>query len=271
MRRVRPIGFFTIILGIVSACEGVAFAGRPFLTDDPEPLPFGHWDFYLFSTVDATHESTNALVPAFECNIGALPDLQLHLAVPLAYASPADAPSTYGMGDWELGLEYRFVRETDNCPQVGIFPLLEIPTGDSDRGLGNGQAWWRLPVWLQKSWGPWTTYGGGGYAINPAAGQHDYCFGGWVLQRNFGERLTWGGEVFAQGKSSDAARSFAVVNVGGFFKITPNLQLLVTGGHTLVGGVHTIGYLGFYWTGGFDKGESNHSEPKPLSAFLRAK
>jgi hypothetical protein len=269
MRRLRPIGFFTIVLGIVSAFAGAANAGPPFLTDDPEPVLFEHWEFYLFSTVDATHGNTNALVPAFEFNIGALPDLQLHLVIPLAHASPADAPSTYGVGDWEFGLKYRFVQETDNCPQVGIFPMLEIPTGDPDRGLGNGQAWWRLPVWLQKSWGPWTTYGGGGYAVNPAPGERNYCFGGWLLQCNFGEKLTLGGEVFAQGTSSDATRSFAVVNVGGFFKITPNLQLLFTGGHTLVGDMHTIGYLGLYWTGGFGKG-GGHSEPKPLSAFLRA-
>jgi hypothetical protein len=270
MRKIRPSGICTIALAIVSAFVGVAFAGPPFLTDDPEPVPFEHWEFYSFSTIDATHDNTGGVGPAFEFNMGALPDLQLHLVLPLAYASPADAPSNYGMGDWELGLKYRFMQETDHRPQVGIFPMLEIPAGDADRGLGNGQAWWKLPVWLQKSWGPWTTYGGGGYAVNPAPGQHNYCFGGWFLQRNFGEMLTLGGEVFAQGLSSDAAGSFAVVNAGGFFKITPNLQVLFAGGYSVAGDVHTIGYLGLYWTGGFGKGEENHSEAKPLSAFLRA-
>jgi hypothetical protein len=127
--------------------------------------------------------------------------------------------------------------------------LLEIPTGDANRGLGNGQPWGKLPLWLQKSWGPWTTYGGGGYAINPAPEQRSYYFGGWLLQRDFGERLTLGGEIFSQGKSSDDTRSFAVFNLGGLFKITPNFQILFSGGHTLAGGNHTIGYLGLYWTG----------------------
>lgn len=58
-----------------------------------------------------------------------------------------------------------------------------------------------------------------------------------------------GGEIFSQGKSSDDTRSFAVFNLGGFFKITPNFQILFSGGHTLAGGNHTIGYLGLYWTG----------------------
>ena len=125
----------------------------------------------------------------------------------------------------EFGLKYRFIQETDYRPMVGVFPLLEIPTGDANRGLGNGRAWGKFPLWLQKSWGPWTTYGGGGYAINPAPEQRNYSFGGWLLQRDFGERLTLGGEIFAQGKSSDEIRSFAVFNLGGFFKITPNFQL----------------------------------------------
>jgi hypothetical protein len=58
-----------------------------------------------------------------------------------------------------------------------------------------------------------------------------------------------GVEIFAQGKSNADTRSFAVFNLGGYFKITPNFQLLFSGGHSLAGGNHPIGYLGLYWTG----------------------
>jgi hypothetical protein len=254
MRRFLPFHSFVLFLAIVSAFMETAFAGPPFLTDDPEPVPFKHWEFYIFSTIDDTRQNTNATGPAFEFNVGALPNLQVHLVLPMAYASLADGPKAYGLGDIEFGLKYRFIEETDHRPQVGIFPLLEIPTGDDDRGLGNGKAWGKLPLWFQKSWGPWTTYGGGGYAINPAPEARNYFFGGWLLQRDFGEKLTLGGEIFAQGRSSDDTRSFAVFNLGGFFKITPNFYLLFTGGHTFAGGRHTIGYLGLYWTGGFGSG-----------------
>jgi len=247
------------------------FAGPPFLTDDPEPVPFKHWEAYLFSTIDATHKQTDATGPAVEFNVGALPNLQLHLVIPMAYASSSDAPGVYGLGDIEFGIKYRFIQETDRRPMVGVFPMIEIPTGDAGRGLGNGRAWWKLPVWLQKSWGPWTTYGGGGYVLNPASNQCNYYFGGWLLERDFGERLTLGGEIFAQGKSSDDIHSFAVFNLGGYFKITPNFQLLFSGGHTLAGSSHTIGYLGLYWTGGFDKGSHNHTGLESLSSLPRGK
>jgi len=79
-----------------------------------------------------------------------------------------------------------------------------------------------------------------------------------------------GGEIFAQGKSSDETRSFAVFNLGGFFKITPNFQILFTGGHTLAGGNHTIGYLGLYWTGDFGKGQQRQTGLESLSSPLSA-
>jgi hypothetical protein len=188
-----------LMLTTILATTG--FAGPPFLTDDPEPVPFKHWEFYVFSTVDATHKATNGTGPAFEFNVGALPNLQAHLVLPLAFTAPQDEPSAYGLGDMEFGLKYRFIQETDHRPMVGVFPLLEIPTGDANRGLGNGQPWGKLPLWLQKSWGPWTTYGGGGYAINPAPEQRSYYFGGWLLQRDFGERVTLGGRFFPRGRA----------------------------------------------------------------------
>ena len=91
-------------------------------------------------------------------------------------------------------------------PQIGVFPMAELPTGNSDKGLGNGKTWWRLPIWIQKSWGDWTSYGGGGYVINHADGQKDYPFGGWLLQKDFGEKWTLGGEVFARGKDKITAK-----------------------------------------------------------------
>jgi len=35
-----------------------------------------------------------------------------------------------------------------------------------------------LPVWMQKDVGDWTVYGGGGYWINPGAGQKNWWFTG---------------------------------------------------------------------------------------------
>jgi hypothetical protein len=57
-----------------------------------------------------------------------------------------------------------------------MFPLVEVPSGDADKGLGNGKTQYFLPVWLQKDFGKWTIYGGGGYWINPGTGNKNWWF-----------------------------------------------------------------------------------------------
>ncbi len=142
-------------------------------------------------------------IPGLEFNWGVYPEVQFHTVVPLTLDSPSGGSNQYGPGDIEVGIKHRFVDESRYLPQIGIFPMIELPSGNEDRGLGNGKARERLPLWIQKSWGPWTTYGGGGYAINPAPEQRNYGFGGWLLQRDIGELLTLGGELFLQGATSD--------------------------------------------------------------------
>ncbi len=73
---------------------------------------------------------------------------------------------------------------------AGIYPLLEIPTGDESKGLGNVDTQAFLPLWLQKAWGPWQMYGGGGYWINPGEGHRDFWFSGWQVQREINKNIT---------------------------------------------------------------------------------
>jgi hypothetical protein len=65
--------FLSIFNQIVFAWAMTAFAGPPFLTDDPEPVPFKHWEIYLFSTIDVTRKSTNGTKPAVEFTVGPSP------------------------------------------------------------------------------------------------------------------------------------------------------------------------------------------------------
>jgi hypothetical protein len=236
------------VLGVLLACR--AIAGPPFLTDDPVPVDPGHWEAYLFGTRDAGGDGTQVAAPAVEINLGAAPDVQLHLVVPYATSSVSGAPAAHGLGDIEVGVKYRFVPETDHRPQIGIFPMLEVPSGSADRGLGNGQLWARLPLWIQKSWGPWTTYGGGGYALNRAEGARSCFFAGWLVQRDLGTKLTLGGEVYATEADTVGGKGDTIFNAGGYYNFKPDFSLLFSLGHTFAGEHHAVAYLGLYWTWG---------------------
>jgi len=236
-------------LGLSLVLSGRLWAGPPFLTDDPEPVDLHHWEAYLFTSGMTSGGGSYAIEgPAVELKYGALPDTQLHLIMPLTSVDGPGISAASGLGDLELGIKYRFVHETKEWPQIGIFPMAELPTGDESRGLGNGRAWFRLPLWVQKSWGPWTTYGGGGAVVNPAPGQRDYPFGGWLVQRTFGKHLMLGGEVFAQGADTNNDKGFAALNFGGSYNVNNHFSLLFSAGHSVAGDNHTLWYFGFYGT-----------------------
>ena len=223
--------FLVILLWFLSAAT--ALAGPPFRTDDPVPVDYRHAEFYLFSTGTHDAEGTSGLGPAVEFNCGILPDAMVHLIAPMAYEAPEGEASHFGYGDTEIGIKYRFVHETDRVPMVGIFPLVEISTGNEDKGLGNGETQWFFPLWLQKDFGKWTTYGGGGYWINPGTGNRNYWFSGILLQYSFSDSFYLGGEFFHQTADTDDGEASSGFNLGGSLPLVDNFQLLFSAGRGL--------------------------------------
>jgi len=222
----------------LSAASGLvphsAVAGPPFRTDDPEPVEYQHYEFYTFTTGTHVSGDTSGFGPAWEFNYGLIPDGQFHIIAPLAFDSPAGGPSKFGYGDTELGFKYRFVQEDDKGtrPMVGTFPMLELPTGDQGSGLGAGHARVFLPLWLQKSFGDWTTYGGGGYWVNhdSAAGDRDYWFFGWLLQKKITDKLVIGGEIFHQTADTIFVKDSTGFNIGAVYDFDEHNHLLVSAG-----------------------------------------
>lgn len=221
-------------LALVSVA-GAAWAGPPFRTDDPEPVDYRHWEVYGSTNGTETADDKTAFLPAVEVNYGAAPNLQLHIIVPMALDAPKGAKTQYGIGDMELGVKYRFVEQDKSgwMPSVGIFPLIELPTGDQSRGLGAGDTQVFLPVWIQKDWDKWTTYGGGGYWFNPGAGNQDYWFTGWLVQRHITEKLALGGELFHQTASTVSGRDSSGFNLGGVYDFNEHYHLLFSAGKGL--------------------------------------
>jgi hypothetical protein len=221
-----------IAVALLAGC-GLALAGPPFVTDDPEPVDYQHHEFYIGTQQTRTADGRAGTLPHIEYNYGAAPDLQLHVIVPLAFNSPAGASRQTGLGDIELGFKYRFLQETDDRPMAGIFPIVLTRTGNADRGLGNGATQVFLPVWLQKKFGEWQTYGGGGYWINHATGARNHWFFGWQVQREISEQWTLGGEVFHSTEAAIGEGSSTGFNLGGMFNLNEHDHVLFSAGRGL--------------------------------------
>ena len=176
------------------AVSSPVFAGPPYLTDDPDPVEYGHWELYLASQWDhIATDGASGNLPQFEINYGVLDGAMLHLLIPVGYTAEAGRSPVTGPGDMEVGANIRIVEEGRHRPQVGTFPVAVLPTGATERGLGSGAAALFLPIWLMKHVGHWTVDGGGG--LNFEEGTVEGHFG-MFLQRSFRERVTLGAEVF---------------------------------------------------------------------------
>jgi hypothetical protein len=239
---------FLLLFFIFSSA--VALAGPPFVTDDPETVEYKHWEMYVASQYKHDRDQTSVTAPHLEINHGLLPDVQVHLIAPLQYVKPEGEASQYGYGDTELGIKYRFIRETQSRPQMATFPIIEIPTGDLSRGLGNGKTQFFLPLWFQKSWGPWTTYGGGGYWFTSGDGNRDWWLFGWQLQREITKKLTIGAEIYYKSSSMVDIDESKGYTVGAIINFTENHHLLLSVGQDIYGPNYLSCYIAYQLTFG---------------------
>jgi hypothetical protein len=242
-RRMLGVGLFFVSTSVI-------LAGPPFVTDDPEPVDYQHWEFYLASQHAQTSDGWSGTAPHFELNYGVITNVQLHFIAPLVYDAPKNGDVQYGYGDTELGVKFRFLHESSWLPEAAVFPLVEAPTGDSGRGLGSGEWQAFLPLWLQKSFGDWTVYGGGGYGINPGAGNQNWGFGGAVLQCQMRDNVLIGGEVYHRTAMEDGGRDDTAFNLGIVIDLNEHHHLLFSAGRSLDGPTDFQVYIAYQFTFG---------------------
>jgi hypothetical protein len=229
---------------------GAALAGPPFTTDDPEPTDTGHWENYLFSQAVRADHQTSGSALGLELNYGALPDVQVTGVFPLNYQPDPGGTTEYGAGPIQLSVKYRFVEEDDDGwrPQVAFFPQINVPL-DVHEGSTIAQEY--IPVWAQKSFGPWTTFGGGGYWINPGAGNRNYWFEGWALLRRVLPDLQLGAEIFRQSPNRIGEQSQTGYNGAFLFDVNENWHIVGSAGNGIVNAATTNQfsyYFALEWT-----------------------
>jgi len=150
--------------------SGSAFAFHPLITDDTGTQ--GKKKFQLEVNGQFAHDSTNG-VKTDQTDInttltyGLSDTLDISVGMPYSFIREKDSTSTVsndGISDVGLDLKWRFY-EKDGW-SLSVKPGLTLPTGDDEKGLGQGRTTYHMFLITTKEIKPWAFHLNLGYIRN---------------------------------------------------------------------------------------------------------
>ena len=223
MTTLRQLGFAVGM--VLLALPGYAWAGPPFVTDDPQPTDLHKWEIYTFAA-GAREGGQASTDVGLDLNYGGAKDLQLSLAFPFS----KDLGSPRALGDIEVAAKYKFLHQGAGIfgADVAFFPRVYLPTGrDSTRARV------LLPIWIGRDFGKWSVFGGGGYVLNPGPGQRNYWQQGVVVNRQVARGFQLGVEYYGTGPASVGDPPIHGINIGTVIHLKGPFSLLGSFGQGL--------------------------------------
>lgn len=199
-----------------------ATAAPPYVSDHPEPTDFAHYEIYLCDEGISTIAGSSRAA-GIDFNYDAPRNLQLSAVVPVEYQ-----PAASGLGNTELAAKYRFVHQSQAGWDVAIFPRLFLPSGSAK--VGERHASFLVPLWLKRDWGPGSTVGGGGCALDCGGNSQNYCLAGWALVRQMSATLQLGAELVYPSSPLRGARASTSVGGGARYDLSKIYHLLAYAG-----------------------------------------
>lgn len=223
----------------LSLMTSAAWAGPPYVTDDPEPTDLGHYEIYLFAVGTATRDGSSG-VGGVDFNYGAAEDLQLTAVLPVAWDSPTAGPPATNLGNIELAAKYRFLHQDDFGVDVAFFPRVFLPAGSQD--VGEQHVSLLLPLWIGRSWGNWSTFGGGGCVLNKGGESQNFCQMGWAITNQVTEHFNLGVEIYHETADTIGGKASTGVGAGAVYDLSENVHLLASVGPGIENAAETNQY-----------------------------
>jgi hypothetical protein len=208
-----------LLLGIITP----AMAGPPYLTDDPEPTDYRHFEIYAFSNGTATQGDVSG-EGGIDFNYGGAPNVQLTATLPVDYDFPTAGAPAGDLGNIELAAKYRFLTQASVGLDVAVFPRVFLPSPSSN--VGEQHASFLLPVWMEKDWDKWSAFDGGGCELNRGGGSQNFCEAGLVVMRQILPDLQLGLEIFHQTADTQGGQATTSVGAGVRYDLNEHFHLL---------------------------------------------
>ena len=162
-----------------------------------------------------------------DIDYGGAQDVQLTVMLPLHVESGAPLDTGF---DVQLAAKFKLLHQKADTASVDLtfFPRVFVPTG---RASHNAQL--LLPIWVQRDFGKTTVFGGGGYTINPGAGNRDFWVQGVVVTREVRKGFQLGLEYYGQGPAAVGDRPVHGINLGAIIHLAGPYSLLGSFGQGL--------------------------------------
>ena len=218
----KPIRCALMTLLALIGCLQPAWAGPPYNSDDPEPTDSRHFEIYAYTSGTRTTGSTTGQ-GGIDFNYGAAPDLQLTAVLPAGFGQPTGDNAQIGVGNFQLAAKYRFLHQDGFGLDVSFFPRLFLPSTSST--VGDIHSSVLLPLWLEKDWGAWSVFGGGGCVISSDSSEN-HCLAGGVVTRQLLTKLRLGVEVSYQTAQANGTPSSTALGMGAQYDLTDHYHLL---------------------------------------------
>lgn len=236
-----------LIAAVAMAAAAPAFAGPPYITDDPVPTDTGHWEIYAFTDGQGLHSDVDADA-GLDLNYGPVKGVQLTATLPLSFSHGAGQGWRSSTGDVELAVKYRFFDDERRGVSVAVFPRAFLPTSTLQR---DERTRILLPIWAEKDFaGGTSVFGGGGYELNPGPGNRNFWQAGLAVTQDLSKAVSVGGEVAWQQRDSDDGTAQTNAGLGAIVKLSEHYALLFSGGPTWADsrtGYHFYGSLGLFF------------------------
>lgn len=143
----RSVRFWpALCTALMIGCPSVE-AGPPLTIGDTGILDVGQWEIIAATTVVSSNGDDFYQLPVLDVSLGVIKDrLQVSLVQPYAHVDSDDGDWERGLGNLELGLQWRFL-DIGNV-QIALAPSYTFGAGGSaaERGVGDRAAVAALPV-----------------------------------------------------------------------------------------------------------------------------
>jgi len=154
-----------LVLGsaLILAAASPAAGQQPFLTDDAEVTPSGHWHFQYSNEYDVLQKSAYPNLRQdwqnFVFQYGLAPHVEVNVDFPLILIENGGGlRNAFGFGDIDFAAKWKIVEEVPGSkrPAFTVNVAVELPTGNEYKQLGSGLADYGVNLILQKSLAPTT-------------------------------------------------------------------------------------------------------------------